>query len=51
MPIPIPTEVSLNLVEAKSPDEIKTLLATHGVAVIALNDITTLQRNNCSKCY
>ena len=46
MPIPIPIEVSLNLVEAKNADEIKTLLATYGVAVIALNDITTLQRNN-----
>ena len=46
MPIPKPTEVSLNLVEAKSLDDIKTLLTTHGVAVIALNDITTLQRNN-----
>ena len=45
MPIPIPTEVSLNLVEAKSPDEIQTLLNTYGVAIIALDDIATKDRN------
>ena len=45
MPIPKPTEVSLNLVEAKSPDEIQTLLNTYGVAIIALDDISTKDRN------
>lgn len=46
MPIPKPTEITLSQVEAKSPDEIQNLLATHGVAIIALDDISTLDRNN-----
>ena len=46
MPIPKPSEIDQKLVQANSPSDIQTLLNTHGVAIIALDDITTLQRNN-----
>ena len=46
MPIPKPSEIDQKIVEANSPSDIQTLLNTHGVAIIALDDITTLQRNN-----
>ena len=45
MPIAKPTEIEKKLVEANTLDEIKPLLSTYGVAIIALSDITTSERD------
>ena len=46
MTIPKPSEIDQKIVEANSPSDIQTLLNAHGVAIISLDDLTTLQRNN-----
>ena len=48
-PILKPQEIPLTTVEAKNVTQLKPLLETYGVAVIALSDISTKDRNNAVK--
>ena len=41
---PIPTAVPTSSVLASSPEEIKSLLTKHGVAVIALTDVKIIDK-------